>query len=79
MLKQKIKAVQFVRDMASGLNDAALMAKYSLNERQLRPVFRELIDSQFIATEYLHTRALLSDTQITKAFLGKMEDIEVSE
>jgi len=79
MLKRKIKAVQFVRDMASGLGDAALMEKYSLNERQLQRVFRELIESQFINTEYLHSRALMSETQITKAFLGKLADIEVPE
>jgi len=61
------------------MDDSGLMEKYHLNERQLQRVFRQLIESQFITTEYLHTRVLMSDTQITRVFLGKWEDIEVSE
>jgi hypothetical protein len=79
MLKRKIKAVHFVRDMAAGLDDFALMRKYELSEKQLQRVFRELIESQFITTDQLRTRAAMTDTQITKVFIGKHGEIEVPE
>ena len=65
--------------MESVLDDSGLMEKHHLDERLLQRVFRQLIESQLITSEFLHTRGLMSDTQITRAFLGKWEDIEVPE
>jgi hypothetical protein len=79
MLKRKIKAVKFVRDMAAGLDDWALMDNYELTEKQLLRVFRELIQSQFVTTDQLRTRAAMTDTQITEVFVGKHGEIEVPE
>jgi hypothetical protein len=73
---RKIKAQDLVKDIRDGLDDHALMKKYSLNSQQLDQLLGKLVEADFITVVELHERARLSDTQVTRAFLDAQRAID---
>lgn len=76
MTARKIKAQDLVKDIRDGLDDHALMKKYSLNSQQLDQLLGKLVEADFITVVELHERARLSDTQVTRAFLDAQRAID---
>jgi hypothetical protein len=76
MTKRKIKAQEFLEDLRSGLDDAALMRKYGLSEVGLGRVFDKLIDADLISLDELWNRSMVSETQITRAFVEAQTAID---
>ena len=68
--KRRIKAKPFLRDLRNGMGDRELMGKYALSESQLHKVFQKLADAGAIDEMELFMRTSLSDTTVTKAFMG---------
>jgi len=76
MTKVRIKAQEFVADLRSGLDDAALMRKYGLSEVGLGRVFDKLIDADIVTLDELWNRSMVSESQITKAFVEAQQAID---
>ncbi len=76
MTARKIKAQDLVKNIRDGLDDQALMKKYSLNSKQLDQLLGKLVEADFITVVELHERARLSDTQVTRAFLDAQRAID---
>ncbi len=68
--KRKIKAEPFVRDLRNGLEDRELMEKYGLSESQLHKLLHKLIDAGAIDEMELFMRTYLSNSFMTRAFVG---------
>jgi hypothetical protein len=68
--KRKIKAELFVRDLRNGLEDRELMEKYTLSESQLHKLLHKLIDAGAIDEMELFMRTYLSNSFMTRAFVG---------
>jgi hypothetical protein len=73
----RIKVVEFLEDMRSGLDDPCLMKKYDLSEIGLTQVFGELVRGGFISASQLAERSKIRDSQITRAFVDAKEGIEI--
>lgn len=69
MLKPKVRisANEVLTDLRSGIDDDTLMAKYSLNFRQLQRLFRKLIQGGFISPLELAQRLCVTKSQVTDA------------
>jgi hypothetical protein len=52
------------------------MEKYGLSDSELGKVFDKLIDADLITLDELWKRSLLSDTQITKAYVEAQTAID---
>lgn len=76
MAPRRIKAREFVRDIRSGMDDPTLMKKYQLTPEKFEEVLGKLIEADFITVLELHERALLSETQVTKAFVDAQRAID---
>jgi hypothetical protein len=76
MTKHRIAAREFVADLRKGLDDAALMKKYELSEIGLGRVFDKLIEADLLSLDELWKRSMLSDSQITKAFVEAQSAID---
>ncbi len=74
--KRKIKAEPFVRDLRNGLDDRELMAKYALSESQLHKLLHKLIDGGAIDEMELFMRTYLSNSFMSKAFVGAQYAVE---
>jgi hypothetical protein len=74
--KRKIEAKPFVKDLRNGMGDRELMEKYTLSESQLHKVFQKLVDAGAIDEMELFMRTSLSDSTITRAFVGTQCAIE---
>jgi hypothetical protein len=68
--KRRIKAKPFLRDLRNGMGDRELMGKYTLSESQLQRVFQKLADAGAIDEMEVFMRTSLSDTTVSKAFMG---------
>jgi hypothetical protein len=75
-MKKRIIAGEFVADLRAGMDDAGLMEKYGLSDSELGKVFDKLIDADLITLDELWKRSLLSDTQITKAYVEAQTAID---
>lgn len=71
----RIKAKEFVRDIQSAMDDETLMAKYRISSDQLQRIFEQLIDMELVSEKDLRVRALISETQITRAFIEAQVDM----
>jgi hypothetical protein len=69
-LKRKLKAKPFVRDLRNGMGDRELMDKHSLSENQLHKLLHKLVDAGAIDEMELFMRTSLSDSTISRAFVG---------
>ena len=70
----RIKARQFAKDVRSSMDDASLMAKYGLSPDQLQRIFEQMVDMNLLSQENIKVRALLSESQIARAFLEHEQD-----
>ncbi len=71
--KRKIKAVEFVADIRSGMDDDVLAEKYSLTRDQFHKLLRKAVDSGLISSDELYSRISHSRTAVTRAFV-EMQD-----
>ena len=71
----RIKAKEFVKDFQSAMDDSSLMGKYGLSSDQLQRIFGQLVDMDLISEGDLRVRALISETQITQAFVEAQGDV----
>ena len=76
MKSRRIMAKDLVRDIRKGFDDAALMHKYRLSEVGLSRVFDKLIEADLLNVDELWSRAKLSDTQVTRAFVEAQDAID---
>jgi hypothetical protein len=76
MTKRRISAKEFLADLRSGLDDAALMRKYGLSEVGLGRVFDKLINANLTSLDELWNRSMISETQITRAFVEAQAAID---
>ncbi len=70
----RIKAREFAKDVRSAMDDNSLLAKYRLNPDQLQRIFEQMVDMDLLSEEHIKVRALLSESQIARAFLEHGED-----
>jgi len=70
----RIKAREFAKDVKSSMDDNSLMAKYRLNPDQLQRIFEQMVDMDLLSEEHIKVRAMLSESQIARAFLEYEED-----
>jgi DNA-binding IclR family transcriptional regulator len=68
--KRKIKAKPFIRDLRNGMSDGELMEKFALSESQLHELLHKLVDAGAIDEMELFMRTSLSDSTISRAFVG---------
>jgi hypothetical protein len=73
--KRKVKAREFVGDLRGGMDDEALMTKYSLTREQFHKLLRMAVDSGLIETEELYSRISHSRTAVTRAFVEMQEAV----
>jgi len=66
--KPKVNAREILADVKSGLNNDALMWKYSLTARQLQSVFRKIIGSGLATPMELSDRLSITTSQIVETF-----------
>jgi hypothetical protein len=64
-----IEASEFVRDFKSRMDDDSLMGKYGLSSEQLQRIFRELSQYGLLTDKEIDSRATLTESQITRAFV----------
>jgi hypothetical protein len=76
MAKRRIAAREFVADLRHGLDDSELKQKYDLTDVGLGRVFDKLIDADLISLDELWKRSVLSDSQITRAFVEAQSAID---
>jgi hypothetical protein len=76
MTKARISAREFVADLRRGADDTELMKKYRLSDVGLGRVFDKLIEADLLSLDELWKRSLLSDSQITRAFVEAQEAID---
>jgi hypothetical protein len=65
----KVSAKEIVKDIRSGMDDAALMKKYQISAQGLRILYKKLLDMGAITEAELSNRTLASDK--TMAFAWK--------
>jgi len=68
--KRKIRAKPFVRELRNGMGDRELMDKYTLSENQFHKLLHKLVDAGTIDEMELFMRTSLSDSSISRAFVG---------
>lgn len=76
MSKRQIRGQDVVRDIHAGMGDSGLMEKYGLSAKQLESILRKLLEADLISHMQLYERTTLSDSQITRAFVGSRGKIE---
>ena len=64
-----INVRQFTADVLAGVPDDGLMAKYSLDPKQVQFVFQRMVDLGVVTTGQLYERTRRPGTQITKDFV----------
>ena len=52
-MKRVVVVKKFVRDLRSGYTDVELMDKYRVNEKELRMVFRKLVEKHLLMPDEL--------------------------
>jgi uncharacterized protein (DUF433 family) len=67
--KTKVKAKEIVKDIRERLTDDEIIAKYGMNDKQFEFILRQLVDTGRIAPEEMHSRASLSHSSISRAFV----------
>ncbi len=65
----EIHAKQFLVDIWSGMDDEALMVKYSLLPRHLQSAFRQIINTGLITPLELANRLKITKSQVRRAFV----------
>jgi hypothetical protein len=75
-MKHRINANEFVADLRRGVDDQQLMMKYRLTEPMLGKVFDKLIDADLLSLDELWKRSMLSDSQITRAYVEAQKAID---
>ncbi len=65
----KINAKQFLIDIRSGIDDEALMIRYSLQPRQLQNAFRKIINAGLATPQELSRRLSITRSQVREAFV----------
>jgi uncharacterized protein (DUF433 family) len=68
--KTKVKAKEIVKDIRDRLTDDEIMAKYGMNDKQFEFILRQLVDTGRITAEEIYSRASLSHSSISRAFVG---------
>jgi hypothetical protein len=64
-----------VADLRGGMDDEALMTKYTLTRDQFHKLLRMAVDSGLIETEELYSRISHSRTAVTRAFVEMQEAV----
>jgi hypothetical protein len=64
-----VSAHDVVEDIKSGMDDDALMTKYSLSYRQLQRLYRKIIIGGFIPPLELAQRLCVTKSQVGEAFV----------
>jgi uncharacterized protein (DUF433 family) len=72
----RINVNDFVADILTGMSDLELLAKHSLNPRQLQFVFQRLLDMSYVTVPELQDRAQITDTSITKSFIELYQSLK---
>ncbi len=73
---RQISAKGFLKDVTSGVEDHTLMAKYSLTQRELQKLFRQLIDARLVTPLELANRLEITKSQVAEAFVEMGKAIE---
>lgn len=71
-----INVRQFTADVLAGVPDDGLMAKYSLDPKQLQFVFQRIVDLGVVTTGQLYERTRRAGTQITKDFVDVYQAVK---
>jgi hypothetical protein len=66
--KRRISAKQILADINSGMDDECLMLKYTITQRQLQTVFRQIIGAGLATPMELSRRLSITKSQVTEAF-----------
>ncbi len=74
--KRKIKAVDVVKDIQSGVSDYQLMEKYGVSAKQLEFLLQKLLNKAMVTKQQLDDRLSLADTMVTKAFVDTQKSVE---
>ena len=74
--KKKVKAREFVEDLRGGMDDEALMTKYTLTRDQFHKLLRMGVDSGLIKEGELYSRISHSRTAVTRAFVEMEEAVK---
>ncbi len=72
----RINVNDFVADVLTGMSDLELLAKYSLNPKQLQFVFQRLLDLSYVTVAELQDRAHITDTSITNSFIEVYQSLK---
>jgi hypothetical protein len=73
---RRISAKGFLNDVTSGVDDQTLMRKYSLTQRELQSLFRQLIDAGLVTALEMANRLEITKSQVAEAFVEMGKAIE---
>jgi hypothetical protein len=65
---RKVSALELVSDVRSGMDESAMMQKYSLTSRELQKLFRKIISAGLMSAQELADRLKITESQLTEVF-----------
>ena len=66
---REVDAKSFLADVKAAADDETLMNKYSLTQRELQRLFRQLIEAGLVAPLELANRLEITKSQVAEAFV----------